>query len=65
MQTSHPLDGVHLSAIARERAKAQMQRAEFLVELVAQGVSKIRHVIALVVQGTSDIARRYVEQTQQ
>lgn len=48
MQTPHPLDGVHMNVLARERAKAHMRRAEFMVELVAHGVSKARSVIALV-----------------
>ena len=42
MQTRHPLDDVHMSTYERERAKAQMRRAEFIVDLVALGVSKVR-----------------------
>lgn len=57
MQTPHPLDGVYMSAFARERAKAQMLRAEFFVDLVAHGVSKMRDVIALVVRRAGDICR--------
>lgn len=45
MKTSHPLDSVHMSVVARERAKAQMQRAEFLVELAADAVSKVRSTV--------------------
>ena len=56
MQTPHPLDGVRMSELARERAKAHMRRAEFIVELVASGVSKIRSVFTLVGRRPSDIA---------
>ncbi len=58
MQTPHPLDGVHMSELARARAKAHMRRAEFIVELVAHGVSKMRSVVTLVARRPGDIARR-------
>ena len=53
MQTPHPLDSVQMNGLTRERAKAQMRRAEFLVELAARGVSKIRAAATLVVRRLS------------
>jgi hypothetical protein len=60
MQTPHPLDRVQMNAFDRERAKAHMRRAEYIVELVAHGVSTVRSVIALVVTRFSamDVERR-------
>ena len=48
MQAPHPLDSVHMREIDRERAKAHMRSAEFTIELVALGVSRVRSLIALV-----------------
>ncbi len=47
MQAPHPLDSVHMREPDRERAKAHMRSAEFTIELVALGVSKVRSLIAL------------------
>lgn len=46
MQTPHTLDDVQMSSHERERAKAHMQRAEFIIDQVALGVSKMRSVFA-------------------
>ncbi len=56
MQTAHPLDGVRMNEFDRERAKAHMRRAEFIVDLVASGFSKIRSAVTFVERRPSDIA---------
>lgn len=48
MQAPHPLDRVQMSELDRAHAKAHMQRAELIIELVALGISKVRTIIALV-----------------
>lgn len=48
MQAPHPLDRVQMSELDRAHAKAHMQRAELIIELVALGISKVRSVVALV-----------------
>lgn len=57
MKTPHPLDGVYMSMFARERAKAQMLRAEYLVELVAHGASKVRSAVRVLFSSQTDSPR--------
>ena len=58
MKSPHPLDGIHMSAFARESAKAQMLRAEFISDLVVAGLSKLRSAVGFVTQPKSPKARR-------
>ena len=44
MQTPHTLDDVQMSEHDRERAKAHMERAELIIDLVTLGASKVRSV---------------------
>ena len=44
MQTRHPLDDVYMSEHERARAKAHMQSAEAVIDLVVWGASKLRSV---------------------
>ena len=46
MQTPHPLDGVRMRPVDRASAKAEMDRAELIIDLVASGVSKMRSVLS-------------------
>ena len=47
MKTPHPLDGIYMSAFARESAKAHMLRAEFIADLIVSATSKVRAAVAL------------------
>ena len=58
MKTPHPLDGVYMSAFARENAKAHMLRAEFIADLIVAGFSKLRTAVVFVGRLGSHTARR-------
>ncbi len=47
MKTPHPLDGIYMSAFAREDAKAHMLRAEFIADLIVSAISKVRAAVTL------------------
>ena len=42
MQTYHRLDDIHMSAIDREHAKAQIRSAELTIDFVFAAVAKVR-----------------------
>lgn len=58
MQTYHRLDDVHMSAVAREQAKAHMRSAELTIDFFAAVLAEARRVSAAVGRHVINLARR-------
>jgi hypothetical protein len=59
MQMYDRLDGIHMSAINREHAKAHMRSAELTIDFVFAAVVTTRSVIAVLGQRLINLTRRF------
>ena len=58
MNIYHRLDDVQMSALDRERAKANMRNAELTIDFVAAVVTTVRSISAALGRRVVDLARR-------